>query len=403
VFLELTPDDFFYAENRNAFFCMKRLADRDEPVEVVATAMEYEQQFNVNALPYLFNLHDSFCSLRSASEKADQAIALIQAVQQSAMYEHSQDGASAQADYIDELERRLELDGQIDGLATGLTALDHKLKGLKPGQLVVLGARPGAGKTALALNIAQHAAIHQNKQVLFFSLEMGKTEITDRLVASHGNYLLQAIKSAEVLQYGNVLQTVKTVFDAPLKLYDSADMSLAKIGAIARKHQYQYGLDLLVIDYLQLLGGDNPRDSSYDRTSKISRAAKLLAKSLNVPVVLLSQLSRNNESRANKRPIAADLRDSGSIEQDADVIVFIYRDEMYHEDSPNKGTAELIVNKGRNIETGTVHVAWRGAYSCFADLPEDWQPQEKVVPIASVKSTSRRFGRANDYAKAKWG
>jgi len=178
-------------------------------------------------------------------------------------------------------------------------------------------------------------------------------------------------------------------------------MSLATIGAIARKHQYKHGLDLIVIDYLQLLAGDNPKDGSYEKVSKISRAAKLLAKALNVPVLLLSQLSRSNESRHDKRPIAADLRDSGSIEQDADIILFIYRDDMYDKNSPNPNTAEIIINKGRNIETGTVHVAWRGAYSKFDNLPDDWMPQEKVEAANNFKPAASRFCKSNDYARAK--
>jgi len=426
--LELLPEDFFDPVRQKIFYCIARLAEKDDAVDVITVSADYEKRFNDNVIPYLFAMRDNFCSLANldayvrvvreraalrrligaakdiqdiaigdneltATEKADKAIGLIQGVQQPSQYAQVQSFAQLLPDYMDELDRRIALDGHIDGLATGLKALDNKLKGLKPQQLIVLGARPGAGKSALALNIAQHVAIKQNKQVLFFSLEMSKTEILDRLTASHGNYLLQSIKTGEAVNYPGFLETLKSIRDAPLQLCDLPNMTLGSIGAIARKHQYKYGLDLIVIDYLQLLNGDNQKDGTYEKTSKISRTAKLLAKSLDVPVLLLSQLSRNNENRQDKRPVAADLRDSGSIEQDADIILFIYRDELYDKNSPDQGTAEIIINKGRNIETGTVHVAWRGAYSKFDNLADDWQPEQR-----SEESTAPKRSMASRYA-----
>jgi len=430
--LELLPEDFFDPIHQKIFYCMARLIGKNEDLDVITVGIEYEKCFNDNVLPYLHNLYDNFCSVANinaysrivreraalrrligtakdiqdmaisdiemnASEKADKAIRLIQSVQQPAQFAQVQTLEQLLPDYLDELDRRLELEGNIDGLSTGFKALDNKLKGLKPGQLIVLGARPGAGKTALALNIAQHVAINQAKRVLFFSLEMSSNELLDRLIASTGNYLLQHMKSGEAVHFHGFGDTFERVKNAPLNLCDLPHMNLATIGAIARKQQYQSGLDLIVIDYLQLLGGENNKETPYEKASKISRAAKLLAKSLNVPVILLSQLSRENEKRADKRPIAADLRDSGSIEQDADIILFIYRDDMYNENSPNKGTAEIIINKGRNIETGTVHVAWRGAFSKFDNLQDGWQPSEKPDKNETVSSLSGRYKSNKSY------
>lgn len=299
-----------------------------------------------------------------------------------------------QVEVWQERHSRYERGETLMGLSTGLKDLDEKLGGLQPEQLVIVAGRPAMGKTTLAMGFAANAAIREDKSVLVFSLEMSKGQLIDRLTAAEGRVPLKLIKNGTAPQeYGNQIgAAAHAIKRAKLAMADRAGLTMNRIRAMARRHKLRHGLDLIVIDYLQLLTGDGASGNRTEEVGAISRNAKLLARELQVPVVMLSQLSRNCEQRPNKRPVPADLRESGSIEQDADVILFVYRDEVYHENSEYKGIAEIIIGKGRDIETGTVRAAFRGEINRFENLAPDWREPEEEAP-AKVTSLASRYAK----------
>ncbi|MFJ3487753.1 replicative DNA helicase [Pseudomonas sp. NPDC090202] len=278
------------------------------------------------------------------------------------------------------------------GLSTGLTDLDEKTCGLQPGQLIIVAGRPAMGKTTLAMGFGNHAAIHKGKSVLVFSLEMPKGHLIDRSIASEGRIPLTAVKNGTACQTheAQLAAASKAVHRSNLFFSDRAGANIARIRSMARRHKMRYGLDLLIIDYLQLMDGEGGNRT--EQVSSISRGAKLLALELGIPVVLLSQLSRQCEQRPNKRPVPSDLRESGAIEQDADVILFVYRDEVYNEHTEAKGVAEIIIGKGRDIETGTVRAAFLGQYNRFENLSAGWKP-ESVEQPAKITSLAGRYAQ----------
>lgn len=282
------------------------------------------------------------------------------------------------------------------GLSTGLKDLDEKLGGLQPDHLYIVAGRPAMGKTTLAMGFVVEAAVRQSKSALVISLEMNKGQLLDRAVASEGRIPLTLVKNGTACQsHGAELAAAAGVLRrAPLYIADRAGSSIGRIRSLARRHKMRYDLDLLMIDYLQLLEGEGGNRT--EEVSSISRGCKLLAKELGIPVVLLSQLSRKCEERPNKRPIPSDLRESGAIEQDADVILFVYRDEVYHENTEAKGIAEIIIGKGRDIEMGTVRAAFIGQYNRFENLAAGWKPEpveqpEKVTNLASRYRQKEKF------------
>lgn len=282
------------------------------------------------------------------------------------------------------------------GLSTGLADLDEKTGGLQPDHLYVVAGRPAMGKTTLAMKFVANAAIRHVKSALVISLEMNKQQLIDRLVAAEGRIPLNLIKNGTACQnHGAGLATAsKLIQFAPLYIADKAGSSIGRIRSMARRHKLRYGLDILMIDYLQLVEGDGGNRT--EEVSSISRGCKLLANELGIPVVLLSQLSRKCEERPNKRPIPSDLRESGAIEQDADVIMFVYRDEVYNEHTEAKGIAEIIIGKGRDIETGTVRAAFLGQYNRFEDLASGWMPAPQTKPEKVTSLAARYGGRARD-------
>jgi replicative DNA helicase len=282
------------------------------------------------------------------------------------------------------------------GLSTGLRDLDEKLGGLQPDHLYIVAGRPAMGKTTLAMGFVIEAAVHQSKSALVISLEMNKGQLLDRAVASEGRIPLTLVKSGTACQtHGTELSAAAGVLRrAPLYIADRAGSSIGRIRSLARRHKLRYGLDLLMIDYLQLLEGEGGNRT--EEVSSISRGCKLLAKELGIPVVLLSQLSRKCEERPNKRPIPSDLRESGAIEQDADVILFVYRDEVYHENTEAKGIAEIIIGKGRDIEMGTVRTAFLGQYNRFENLAAGWKP-EPVEQPEKVTSLANRYRKKESF------
>lgn len=271
---------------------------------------------------------------------------------------------------VDEIEAARGRDGKMVGVPTGFSDLDKLTNGLHPGQLILIAARPALGKSTLALDFARAAAIKHNMPTVFFSLEMGRSEIAMRLLSAEASVLLQNMRSGKIesRDWTSIASTRGRINDAPLYIDDSPNLTLVEIRAKCRRLKQQYGLKLIVIDYLQLMTSGKKVESRQQEVSEFSRALKLLAKELQVPVVALSQLNRNPEQRGDKKPAISDLRESGSLEQDADMVILLHRESAYEKENPRAGEADLIVAKHRNGPTDTVTVGFHGHFSRFVDM-----------------------------------
>ncbi|WP_375405272.1 replicative DNA helicase [uncultured Amnibacterium sp.] len=270
---------------------------------------------------------------------------------------------------IDEMEAASGRDGELTGVPTGFRGLDELTNGLHAGQMIIVGARPAMGKSTLALDFARSASVKANMPTIFFSLEMGKSEIAMRLMAAEATISMQDMRKGRLSpeDWTKIAATRGRINDAPLYIDDSPNMTLVEIRAKCRRLKQKIGLKLIVIDYLQLMSSGKRVESRQQEISEFSRALKLLAKELAVPVIALSQLNRGPEQRADKRPALSDLRESGSIEQDADIVILLHRESAYDREQPNPD-ADLIVAKHRAGPTDTITVAFHGRYSRFADM-----------------------------------
>ncbi|OFL67893.1 MULTISPECIES: replicative DNA helicase [unclassified Brevibacterium] len=273
---------------------------------------------------------------------------------------------------VEEIERSGAHDGDTIGVPTGFYEFDELTNGLHAGQMIVIAARPGMGKSTLALDFARSAAIHNSETTVIFSLEMGRQELTMRLLSAESGIPLQALRHGDLDQsrdWTTLANTMGRINDAPLYMDDSPNMALTEIRAKCRRLKQQHDLKMVVIDYLQLMTSGKRVESRQQEVSEFSRSLKLLAKELEVPVIALSQLNRSSEQRTDKRPMVSDLRESGSIEQDADMVLLIHREDVYDPESPSAGEAQIIVAKHRNGPTGEITVAFQGAKSRFANMP----------------------------------
>ena len=272
---------------------------------------------------------------------------------------------------LDRLEMLHERGDAITGIPTGFNDLDELLSGLQPNALYVVGARPSMGKTALALGIASSAAIESSRPVLVFSLEMGQLELTQRMLCSEARVDSKKLRNGSLNEtdWSKIAHATGRLASAPIWIDDNPNLTIMEIRSKARRLKSRLGdIGLVVVDYLQLMSGRSSAENRQVEVSEISRGLKILARELECPVIALSQLSRQLEMRADKRPMLADLRESGSIEQDADVVMFIYRDDVYNPDSPDRGTAEILVSKHRNGPTGMVRLAFLDHYTKFANM-----------------------------------
>jgi replicative DNA helicase len=271
------------------------------------------------------------------------------------------------------LQDRYENKGAITGVPTGFIDLDERTVGLQPSDLVIVAGRPSMGKTALALNIAEHAALKTRQPVAVFSMEMSASQLAFRLISSLGRVNQQRLRTGQLEDedWSRVTHAITLLGDVKIFIDDTPSLSPIELRSRARRLAREHGLGLIVIDYLQLMQVPGSKENRATEISEISRSLKGLAKELNVPVIALSQLNRSLESRTDKRPVMADLRESGAIEQDADVILFIYRDECYNKDSSDKGIAEIIIGKQRNGPTGLVRLAFHGEYTRFENLTSE--------------------------------
>ena len=273
---------------------------------------------------------------------------------------------------LERIEKASKSKGTVTGIPTGFIDLDYKLSGLQPSDLVLIAARPSMGKTAFVLNIAQYIAFKKEKGVAVFSLEMSKEQLVNRLFSLESQVDAQAIRTGNMKDsdWEKLIEGAGIIGSSRLIIDDTPGISISELRSKCRKYKLEHGLDIVIIDYLQLMTGSVGRssESRQQEISEISRSLKGLARELNVPEIALSQLSRAVESRPDKRPMLSDLRESGAIEQDADVVMFIYRDEYYNKDSEFKKQAEIIIAKQRNGPVGTVNLAWLGEYTKFANL-----------------------------------
>ena len=278
---------------------------------------------------------------------------------------------------FDRLTELAERGSAFPGLSTGLMDLDRKINGLNKSDLILIAARPGMGKTSLALNVALNAAKKSGKTIAFFSLEMSREQLGMRLMSNESFVDNQKLVTGRLSEdeWAKIGLASSALSQTDIRVDDNPTITVAEINAKCRRLD---NLALVVVDYLQLMTSSGERSSSNENrqqiVSDISRALKIMAKELNVPVICLSQLSRANESRQDKRPMLSDLRESGAIEQDADIVLFLYRDDYYHEDSPEKNVAECIVAKNRHGETGTVRLQWLPQFTTFSD--REWQHDE---------------------------
>ena len=275
-----------------------------------------------------------------------------------------------------ELEKLYNQKGHITGVPTGFTDLDNKTSGLHGSELIILAARPAMGKSAFAINIAANAAVKYKVPVAIFNLEMSKEQIGNRILCSEAMVDSNKIKTGQIedQDWVKLASTLGVLSDAPIYIDDTPGITVMEIRAKCRKLKMEKNVGMVVIDYLQLIQGSGKRNSSREQEiSEISRSLKIIAKELEIPVIALSQLSRGVESREEKRPMLSDLRESGAIEQDADIVIFLYRDDYYHEDSEDKNIAEVILAKHRGGSTGTVRLAWMPSYTKFANLETHYE------------------------------
>ncbi|MDO4302862.1 MAG: replicative DNA helicase [Bacillota bacterium] len=272
---------------------------------------------------------------------------------------------------MDKIEKASKNNGNVTGIATGFIDLDYRTAGMQPSDLILVAARPSMGKTAFVLNIAQHIAFKLNQTVAIFSLEMSKEQLVNRLFSLESRVDSQHLRTGNLsdAEWEKLIESAGVIGKSNLIIDDTPGISISELRSKCRKYKLEHDLKIIIIDYLQLMSGSGRgSDSRQQEISDISRSLKALARELNVPVVALSQLSRAVEQRPDHRPMLSDLRESGAIEQDADVVMFIYRDDYYNKDTEKKGIAEIIIAKQRNGPIGTIELVWLPDYTKFANL-----------------------------------
>lgn len=411
---DLSATDFYWQENEELYRLIVTLHDEGTPVDVITLSDRRAMLCGeIRTLPYAAEIYSNTPSAANAKEYARivrerslgrsivqagdrvadiarEQIPIEDKIAQAQAVVMALDGKGGDLEcqlvrdilvsHLDVMQARNDRQGQLDGLSTGIPDLDKSLQGLKPGQMVVLGGRPAMGKTTLAMNLAEDVAINQKRPVLVVSLEMSKGQLMDRLLAAVGRIPLGKIKDGSAAndhstQLGLAALKLK---DAPLIVTDIPGMTIPRIRSIARRQKHKHGdMGLIVIDYLGLIEGDG--SNRVEAVSAMSRQIKLMAREMGCPVLVLAQLNRGCEARPDKRPVLSDLRESGAIEQDADIVLFVYRDEVYHPGTQDKGIAEILIRKHRDGEVGMVPTAFNGAMSRFLTLahrPQSMQSNE---------------------------
>jgi len=402
-------EDFYNTRHQIIFRSIASLSERNEAIDVVTTSEHLEnlgQLETAGGLSYLGELANSCPGTgnlsayariiherailrqlirasneilemayapegRTPAEVLDQAEKLIFDIaqkdgKQRAGFVSLEEALAIAVNRIEELEKTKS---DVTGVPTGFTDLDRQTSGLQPADLVIIAGRPSMGKTSLAMNLVEHAAIATHKPVAVFSMEMPAAQLATRMIASLGRVNAHKLRTGRMLDedWSRLFSAVNILSSSPIFIDDTAALSPLELRSRVRRLARQQGdLGLIVVDYLQLMqSSGTTNENRTTEVSAITRSLKILAKEMNVPLIVLSQLNRSLESRPNKRPLMSDLRESGSIEQDADLILFIYQDEKYNPDSKDKGLAEIIIGKQRNGPTGTVRLAFLGEYTRF--------------------------------------
>ena len=415
----LTDDGFYREANRKIFNAIIALYQRNEPADLVTVTTELNSKGwldEVGGASYLSSLVDAVPTSANAAsyarivrEKAlrrmliegateiaergyqeegdvedfvDKAEKIILEVAQRRIKQHFVSVREIVKDSFKAIEQLYERKELITGVSTGYREFDRITCGLQRSDLIIVAGRPSMGKTAFALNMAEHAAVEGGLKVAIFSLEMSKEQLVQRMLCSRAEVDASKLRGGFLGEsdWPKLTRAAGLLSEAPIFIDDSPAINALEVRAKARRLMREHGLDLIVVDYLQLMRGIGRLESREREISEISRALKALAKELAVPVMALSQLNRGVEARQDKRPQLSDLRESGAIEQDADVIAFIYRDEMYNKESPDAGKAEIIIGKQRNGPTGKVMLAFRGNITRFDDLSHG--PDDYVAPQA---------------------
>jgi replicative DNA helicase len=412
----LAAEDFYSEVHRIIYGAMMRLYSRGEPIDQLTLTNELRSvnEFErIGGRPYVFQIvesvptaanagryadivrgkallraiidvgsritEDAFREPENVSEALDSAEQLVYGVSNRTLREHLAPVSELAPGALEMIQRLYEQEGEVTGVETGFEDLDRLTTGFHKSDLIILAARPAMGKTALSLNAIWHAAGEKKMPVAIFSLEMSKEQLVQRLISQTTRIPAQALRSGNVKaeDWPKLVRGVAEVSRAPIWIDDTAGVTLMEIRAKVRRLASQLNvagempLSLVVVDYLQLMVGGEARNRAENRQqeiAEISRGLKVLARDLDVPVLAIAQLSRAVETRHDKRPLLSDLRDSGAIEQDADMVMFLYRDEYYNSESDDKGIAEIIVGKHRNGPTGKVQLAWMEQYTKFASL-----------------------------------
>jgi replicative DNA helicase len=402
------PEDFYVPAHQSIYEAMRRLYDANQAIDAVTLAEELRrigELEKVGGVPYLTRLVDvvpvtsnvehyativeenarrrelirAGATITNVAFDLDEEIHAVMDRAEQSVLSVAERRASQNmievgplfADVLEKIEQLEQQGSEVTGLATGFRDLDKKLAGLQPANLVIIAARPAMGKSALTMNIATNVALQQ-KPVALFSLEMSKEEIVQRILSSVGRVDSMKLRSGQLGPlWQRVVDAASRMYQAPIYIDDSPIVTVTDIRAKCRRLKRKKGLALVIVDYLQLMQG-TVRENRQQEIAEISRNLKNLARELDVPVIGLSQLNRSLEAREDKRPRLSDLRESGSLEQDADVVMFIYRHEYYHpEDQENKGLAEVIIAKHRSGSTGTVRMTFLPEFTRFADLGRD--------------------------------
>ena len=410
----LMPDDFFRNEHRQLYRMMIKLSESSSPLDVITMGETLEKEKlleSTGGMSYLTEIAENTPSISNLVAYAkivhERSLLrkLISVSSDIAGKAYDPRGLSAET-ILDEAERavfkiaeerpnqgglvhvnpladaalaRIEelskMDSDIIGISSGFTDLDKKTKGFKGGEMIIVAARPAMGKTTFAMNLVEQAILNQEKSVVVFSLEMPAEQLLNRSFASLGRIDLGRVITGKLADddYPKLVKAINLLKDKKLFIDDTAGLSPSDMRSRLRRLVREHGeVGMIMIDYLQLMQIKGYTEGRTNEISEISRTLKAMSKEFNAPVIALSQLNRSLEQRPNKRPIASDLRESGAIEQDADLIMFIYRDEVYNEESPEKGTAEIIIGKQRNGEIGTVRLSFQGQYSTFSDLAPEY-------------------------------
>lgn len=409
----LKPDDFYREDNKAIYEAIFNLYNKAEPVDIITVKSELESlgKFeSVGGLEYIATLPDKAPTsanveqyikivdeksiLRSLIKTANEIIDLgynqteevedIMGVAEKKIFDilkqRTQSTYTPIKDVLIEtfaqIEKLYNKSESITGIPTGFIELDYKMAGLQNSDLILIAARPAMGKSAFAINIASYAAIKHGIPTVIFNLEMSKEQVANRILCSEAMVDSNKIRTGKIEEedWTKLASALGPISDAPIYIDDTPGISVTEIRTKCRKLKLEKNIGLVVIDYLQLIKGTGKNSSREQEISEISRSLKILAKELNIPVVALSQLSRAPEQRKDDhRPILSDLRESGAIEQDADIVMFLYRDDYYNENSEDKNIAEVIIAKQRGGSTGTIKLAWLGDYTKFANLERRYQ------------------------------